>query len=318
MSLSAVCLGEFMLSLSVSVLATLEVYSFSSSLTRGDPDLSHGLQVRRWFMAAVGSASGARAIGDVLELLYSYLCRSLLLVTPNPGVLSSLRILPSLPYFTMYSLLTVYMAQLCYTVNGLPFFHVRNMWFFSNFSLYLVVVISILFFFGSDYAYGAFFVAYLLNLVMFTFYGTSVFKVIPTQTSGGARGLAPNKKPVVVPIPALNAASTSASTARILARLWPFVVVCCVGVCLSSLNFLLMACKVLTPSQDIVEIVLAIFSEVVPSIAFLYLMPKLENSFDEPSLLSMVVRATSPYSTRPEGYGLVGGDSSSTQYGTTV
>ena len=154
-------LVELVLTTGVSVLSTLEVYSISSNLVRGDPDLSHGLQVRRWFMAAVGAANGARAIGVLLELLYTYICE-LLMVSPSLAVLTSFRLIPSLPYFTMYSLLTVYMAQLCYTVNGLPFFHVRNLWFFSNFSLYLVVIISLVFFVGSDYAYGSFFVTYLL------------------------------------------------------------------------------------------------------------------------------------------------------------
>jgi len=232
---------ELFLSLSVSVLSTLEVYSISSSLVRGDPDLSHGLQVRRWFMGAVGSASGARAIGGVLEILYDYIC-DLLQTAPSPGFLTSLRVIPSLLYFTMYSLLTVYLAQLCYTVNGLPFFHVRNMWFFCNFSLYLLVLISVMFFVGSEYTYAAFLVAYLLNLGMFTWYGNSVFKVIPAQmaASSGLASLTPTKKSQATASSAL-----SSSTARVLARLWPLVVVCGVGVCLSSLNYMLLAFQVI-------------------------------------------------------------------------
>ena len=50
-----------------------------------------------------------------------------------------------------------------------------------------------------------------------------------------------------------------------------------------------------TATQDLVETVFILCSEVLPSVAFLYVMPKLDNSFDEPSLLSLVVRATSPF-----------------------
>ena len=232
----------FALSLSVSILSTLEVYAISSSLLRGDPDLSHGLQVRRWFMASVGSASGARSVSILLEMLYSYIC-GMVFSAPSTAVLVSSRLVPSLLYFTMYSLLTVYLAQLCYTVNGLPFFHVRNFWFFCNFSLYLLVVISLVFFANPDYADASFFIAYLLNLAVFAWYGTSVFKVIPStqsSTATGLRALTPTKKPSQI---------STGSTARVLARLWPLVVVCGVGVCLSCFNFLLLTFHGITSSR---------------------------------------------------------------------
>lgn len=44
-------------------------------------------------------------------------------------------------------------------------------------------------------------------------------------------------------------------------------------------------------------------SEIIPSIAFLWVLPKQDNSFDEPSLLSLVVRAASCVSA--QGYSAI-------------
>lgn len=248
-SLLFICYGiEFLLSLAVSVLSTLEVYSISNSLVRGDPDLSHGLQIRRWFMAAIGTSSGVRSLCTILEAFYIYAC-AIFVTVPTVSLELSFRVIPSLLYFTMYSLLTVYLAQLCYTVNGLPFFHVRNVWFFSNFSLYLLVLVSIVFMESPTYVYCEFCIAHLLNLCAFSWYGISVFKFIPTLASStsSARLLAPLKKPTNSTTNSPSAVNSySASNARVLARLLPLIVVGHVGVILSLLTFLLMAFQIAT------------------------------------------------------------------------
>ena len=65
-------LGLF-LSLFVAIMASLEVFHISGS-SRGDPDLSHGLQIRRWFMATIALSNGARVVCSLLNEIYAYSC----------------------------------------------------------------------------------------------------------------------------------------------------------------------------------------------------------------------------------------------------
>lgn len=241
---------ELVLALCISVVSTLEVYSISSSLVRGDPDLSHGLQIRRWFMGAIGGASGARAGCTLAELFYEYMC-TMLNLAPSHGLLTSLRVLPTLLYYTMYTLLTVYLVQLVYTINGMPFFHVRNIWFFANFSLYLVVVTAVAFLPAPSYIFGVLFVAYAANLVIVGWYGTQIFKFMPAVPASTSTGKLSSSTASSSSSSAASAsASSSSKTAqsKIRARFMPLIIVCCVGVSINCLNFLLLATEVL-PSR---------------------------------------------------------------------
>ena len=289
------------LSLAVSVLSTVEVWGdFGSSRRRGDPDLSHGLQLRRWFLAAIGAASGARTVCTVLEVLYDYFCE-LLSSTPATVVLLTFRVIPSLFFFTTYSLLAVYFAQLCYTVNGLPFFHVRNVWFFANFGLYLIVAVSIIFLVDPPLVYGTFVFAYLLNIGTFTWFGVSVFKFIPSgqqSPSSAVRGLmsTPTHSRTAAAGEGTALNQLNSSIEKIVSRLLPIIIVCSTGMSLSAINFLLLAIQVLPKANEggsSIEFALVLVSEVLPSMGFLFLIPKQDNAYDEPSLLSIVVRATS-------------------------
>ena len=356
--MSPVVLGaqsvEFLFALCISIVSVLEVWSISNSLVRGDPDLSHGLQIRRWFMGAIGGASGARAVCTLCEVFYEYMC-AMLSMTPSYGLLTSFRALPTLLYYTMYTLLTVYLAQLVYTVNGMPFFHVRNVWFFANFSLYLVVISAVVFVPSPTYVYGAFFLAFTVDLLIVGWYGTQLFKFLPappvlTASSGKLAGAG-----------ASSSFASAAAQAKIRSRLMPLIVVCCLGVSMSCLNFLLLATEVLPsrfvprcsfavrrcmhdsstqppnhpthpthpthpshpppplhsasatkpfPWQEFVEILALACSEIIPSLAFLFLTPKTDTSFEEPSLLSIVVNAASGLilsTQRDERYQLVSG-----------
>lgn len=292
------------LSLAVCVLSSFEVWGdFGSSRRRGDPDLSHGLQLRRWFLAAIGAASGARTVCTVLEVLYDYFC-GLLSSTPATVVILSFRVIPSLFFFTTYSLLAVYFAQLCYTVNGLPFFHVRNVWFFANFGLYLIVAVSIIFLVDPPLVYGTFVFAYLLNIGTFTWFGVSIFKFIPSgqqSPTSAVRGLmstpTPNKTAAAAGEgSALNQSALNSSIEKIVPRLLPIIIVCSAGMSVSAINFLLLAIQVLPKASEggsSIEFALILVSEVLPSMGFLFLIPKQDNTYEEPSLLSIVVRATS-------------------------
>ena len=264
----------FFLSLLVAVLALLEVWHISGQ-SRGDPDLSHGLQIRRWFMATIALANGARLVCSLLSEVYAYSC-GLWNAFMKEIVLVVLRCVPSLLYFTMYSLLTVYFAQLSYTVKGLPFFHVRNSWFITNLLLYAIVLLNFVLVSSAEYVYLSIFVACALNLIVVVWFSASVFSYFPNQAGG--------------------------NTQRIFKRLLPLVIVCVIGLIFTALNYALLFLHS-SPSTSagmmvfsLAEVLLLIMAETVPSLAFLYLVSKRQITGEKSSLLTTVIQtaATNP------------------------
>lgn len=285
------------LSLFVAIVASLEVFHISGS-SRGDPDLSHGLQIRRWFMATIALANGARVVCSLLNEIYAYSCE-VMNVDMKDMVLVTLEVCPSLLYFTMYSLLTVYFAQLSYTVKGLPFFHVRNSWFITNLLLYAIVLLNFVLESSAKYVYISVFTAYILNLSVVVWFSISVFSYFPSSTSGNLH--------------------------RITKRLLPLIIVCFTGLAFNAMNYFI--CFLRTASNDsmlrspsIAEVLTLIMAETVPSIVFLFLVSKRATSGEETSLLTSVVdSATNPFvasatdetrgaSSLPHRYDAIGGD----------
>ena len=270
-------LGLF-LSLFVAIMASLEVFHISGS-SRGDPDLSHGLQIRRWFMATIALSNGARVVCSLLNEIYAYSCE-VMNVGMKDMVLVTLEVCPSLLYFTMYSLLTVYFAQLSYTVKGLPFFHVRNSWFITNLLLYAIVLLNFVLESSAEYVYLSVFTAYVLNLMVVVWFSYSVFSYFPNNTSGNLH--------------------------RITKRLLPLIIVCVTGLLFNGLNYLI--CFLRSSSNDsmlsspsILEVLTLIMAETIPSIAFLFLVSKRATSGEQASLLTSVVDSTTnPFSSREE------------------
>jgi hypothetical protein len=258
------------LSLFVAVIALLEVWHISGQ-SRGDPDLSHGLQISRWFMATIALANGARLICSLLAEVYAYTC-DLMHADMKEMVLVVLRVCPSLLYFTMYSLLTVYFAQLSYTVKGLPFFHVRNSWFITNLLLYAIVLLNFVLVSSAEYVYLSIFVAYALNLIVMVWFSASIFSYFPNVASG--------------------------NVLRVFKRLLPLVVVCVTGLAFTGLNYILLYLRAAPSTNTIgtgtlefslVEVALLIMAEIAPSLAFLYLVSKRKTEGERSSLLTTVV-----------------------------
>jgi hypothetical protein len=267
-----------LLSLFVAIMASLEVFHISGS-SRGDPDLSHGLQIRRWFMATIALANGARVVCSLLNEIYAYSCE-VMNVSMKDMVLVTLEVCPSLLYFTMYSLLTVYFAQLSYTVKGLPFFHVRNSWFITNLLLYAIVLLNFVLESSAEYVYLSVFTAYILNLIVVVWFSFSVFSYFPSNTSGNLH--------------------------RITKRLLPLIVVCFTGLAFNGLNYFI--CFLRSASNDsvlstpsVLEVLTLVMAETVPSIAFLFLVSKRTTSGEQASLLTSVVDSTTnPFASREE------------------
>jgi hypothetical protein len=213
-------------------------------------------------------------------------------------VLVILEVCPSLLYFTMYSLLTVYFAQLSYTVKGLPFFHVRNSWFITNLLLYVIVVLNFVLESSAKYVYLSIFTAYVLNSVVVVWFSVSVFNYFPSAASG--------------------------NITRVTKRLFPLVVMCFTGLVFNDLNYFICfmrAAHVYTYSAhdlylpilskpSMLEILTLVMAETIPSVVFLFLVSKRQLSGEESSLLTTVVDSASNANpmTRFKGGGEAGGE----------
>ena len=240
------------MSLTLAILGTQEVRHIRSSSRAIEGGLSHGQQVRRWFVGSIALANGSRGVCLVLESLYVHLY-SALNVKPSPLSQFSFLVLPSLLFFTMYTLLTVYLAQLCYAVKGQPFFGVRNTWLLANTTLYLAVLCGLYITCSLDMVASCFTVAIICNLGACSWYAVNVFRFFPSPSSG---------------------LSASDGLSKITGQLLPILIVCFSGICCEMVLYALLQQGVIYYDQDAVTLVLVMCAETVPSMVFLNFLSK--------------------------------------------
>ena len=266
-------LAIIVLSFIVSALSTFEVLHITSSSSRGDPELSHGIQIRRWFMAMIGVANGIRFICSILLELYLYSC-GVAKADPLPEIDLSLKVVPSLFYFTMYSLLTVYFGQLSFTVRGVASFRIRNIWIVTNALLYGFVIMT-LFFHLPELVYMSIFVAYTTNLTATTWFSCSLFNFLPT---------------------AVASLSATNNRERIMKKLSPLMIGCGIGLLFNVGNYLYLYISCSISTFDIAgsrEFLLSLIGEILPSLLFIWAIAKPTMTGEDPSLLTTVVDAAS-------------------------
>lgn len=106
---------------------------------------SSGLLVRKVFFTLLAVANGFRFIGILFEM-FNYLVYTTMEYHYGYMLLVILtRLVPTMIFFTVYSLISVFLAQLYYTFTGLPFFHVRNLWLLGNCIVYITIFVCLLF-----------------------------------------------------------------------------------------------------------------------------------------------------------------------------
>jgi hypothetical protein len=264
------------LSLCASIVSAMEVRHIDApSRTSGDTDLSHGQQIRRWFMYSIAAANGMRAVSTLLDGVYIHVY-SLFNATPGLTSLLSFTALPSLLTFTTYSLLTVYFAQLCYTVMGMPFFHVRNSWFLVNLILYLAVLAGLFIVMNGQIVCGALASAFIADFAVVGWFGFSVFKHFPSETGS-------NK----------NASGAGGHIPHVKSRLLPLIAICMFGLALDATVYAsLFYFESGVINNSIMTNSLIICAEILPSLAFLWLVSRKESQGEEASLLTATVTAT--------------------------
>ena len=120
------------------VVAVLALQEFLRLQAISAPDLSAGAHVRKFFFALLGAEAFYRAVALVVETL------------AMPGstdrniaaISVFVRCSPHLLYLSAYSILVLYWAQLCYTLDNTPFFHTRTIFLGANFAVYVVTLIT--------------------------------------------------------------------------------------------------------------------------------------------------------------------------------
>jgi hypothetical protein len=242
----------------------------ASALAHGEHDLSHGQQIRRWFMYMIAIASGVRFMCN-LTLGISVYLDGLFNETPGMSTLNFLTLFPSLFYFTLYSLLTVYFAQLYYTVLGQAFFHVRNVSLGANVGFYALFLVELLFFRNASVVYAASALAFAVNLVMTAWFGCGLFKHFPAGPSPSGGDKLSNS----------NAANSEIEEVK--ARLLPLVVTCMAGLGLGLLWFLLLLMNAVHSVDVTTNGVCVLISELCPSWAFLLLVGQRDAHSDDVS-----------------------------------
>ena len=282
------------LSLCVCVISAMEVRHIGApSQARGDPDLSHGQQIRRWFMYSIAAANGMRSLTTLVDILYVHIYN---LFGAAPGLNSQLAFtaLPSLLTFTMFSLLTVYFAQLCYTVMGMPFFHVRNSWFAGNLLLYILVLIGLFVYVDSGLVCGALAASFGTNCLVVGWFGMNVFKFFPQESASASASAGAG-----VGIGSGSSSGSSSSNTntpgshQVRARLQPLVAACMLGLGLDAATyFRLFFIGPDITSQVVVNTTLIIMAEILPSIVFLWVVSRRASEGENTSLLTATVAAT--------------------------
>jgi len=277
-----------LLSLCVCVISAMEVRHIGApSQARGDPDISHGQQIRRWFMYAIAAANGMRSLTTLVDLLYVHIYS---LFNSAPGKVSQLSFLalPSLLVFTMYTLLTVYFAQLCYTVMGLPFFHVRNSWFLANVLLYFLVLIGLFVSVNSTLVWGSFAVAFATNFFVAGWFGMNLFKYFPAETEKTASGAGISNF-----IAGAGTSGPAPNVEQVRARLTPLIGASLFGLFVDSASyFRLYFIDPDITSQVVVTATLIICAEILPATVFLWAVSRRGNDGERASLLTATVAAT--------------------------
>ena len=308
--------------LSLIGLIALQICAWSTmqgrNIGRGDHDLmSHGQQIRRWFMYMIAVASGMRVLCTLTKGVTVYLRSYFIADDKSAGNVMDtlLALLPSLFYFTLYSLLTVYFAQLCYTAMGQTFFHVRNVFLSANILLYAIVIVELLFFQDLSVIYMICALAFAFNLVVVLWFGIGLFNHFPADTSidtgkgnVNSTGHSPPERQHIISNnhnPSSNSANVRANVQLVKTRLLPLVIACVVGLSMEMFHAVLLFTNY-TKARDITtDSIFVLCSELLPSVVFLYFVgPKSEENSEESSLLHAAGRsaANGAGSKRGGGY----------------
>ena len=244
----------------VGIYTGVEIYmtSFGTSNSNRDAETT-GTAVRKSFLIAISTASFARVVSVTVLAAYYYNEVSVSTdASKQPPLIEMLRYMPSCIYVTVYTLVTVYFAQMCYTVsvNSVSYSQLRSMFFVGNVLTYSTVIFFIAVHPVNYAVYWVFLVSYSVTFLSTLFYGYSLFKLLPGSTAHHQR-----------------------TARKVMARFVPLLIICLTGLLLGTVHFFTLVISVIpiftTISQQF-EFDFAAFtlSEILPSLLIILLLAK--------------------------------------------
>lgn len=102
--------------------------------------IKHNDSIRQYFFYFLAFSAGARGVGILMEFIFYIITRNYTQINISLNVLLLFRLIPTLAYLTMYSLVAAFLGYLYYTCKGLNYFQIRNFWLVSNAVLYIILI----------------------------------------------------------------------------------------------------------------------------------------------------------------------------------
>ena len=215
---------------------------------------SSGSLVRKYFFISISVANTARLISIIIMLILTQPHRDLIQCSGEClKILFICRVIPTSLYLTMFSLLTVFLAQLHHTVSGLPFFRVRFLWFFGNLLLYMLLLIFLALM--PSFIFWLFFWCSFIILCCICLYSMSIYNHL--------------QAPMLI---------SSPSSTKIISRFVPVVGICSIALLIGSVYYFCMATRLVAdiysyPLSSIIFDLIAFGSmEIIPSLVIVFFL----------------------------------------------
>ena len=244
----------------VGLYSAVDIYltSFGASNSQRDAETT-GTSVRKFFLIAITTASFARVISVVVLAVYYY--NEANMGAENavyPRAIELLRFLPTCVYVSVYTMITVYFAQMCYTVsvNSVSFSQLRSMFFVGNVLTYCFVIFFVTTYPMESIVKWVFLISYAVNFIFTLFYGYSLFNLLPGSTAHHQR-----------------------TARRVMARFLPLLFICLSGLFFGTVYYTSQVLGLLptdagASKQFEVDFLAFTFSEVLPSLLIILLLSK--------------------------------------------
>lgn len=252
----------------VGLYAAVEIYTTMIGYSGSNRDAeTSGTTVRKSFLLVISFASFAR-VASIIELAIYYY--QLVNVTDGKNyesdysrTMEMARFLPTCLYLSVYMMVTVYFAQMCYTVSvsSLVYFQLRGFFILGNllsygFTIFFVGVVPV-----ESVVYLVFLISYSVILSSTLFYGYWLLKLLPGST-----------------------AHHQLTARRVVARFVPLLSICSTGQLFGAAYYLCLvlgvlpaypaASRLLASRQFVQDFIAFSLTEVIPSLLIILLISK--------------------------------------------
>ncbi len=122
------------------ILSNQVAYTPLSSLKGVPASAKNNESIRQYFFYFLAFSTGARCVGISVEFILYIISMNYSQININLKLALLFRLIPTLTYLTMYSLVAAFLCYLYYTCKGLQFFQIKRFWLVSNVVLYILLI----------------------------------------------------------------------------------------------------------------------------------------------------------------------------------